>query len=338
MQRFLLLSLLTVLLSACAAPATSAPTAITGSATPAPGATVTLSPSPTQPLPTAKAMVDPLAWQSFGPNSEIIATGADLTLWDGTPQEQRFTINQENAEKFHEGLFTFAAMANWHGNDAIRNQFANFMAYELYLKAQPEQEGAIIFGSNYHAGDPNSRNEGKFVEVNEKVDYSQSAVAFDDTDDTPEGEGWIHLGAGVIFKMGVLQLEDGRNVIQFIFSDKNQYDDTAMSNLGLNQEKSNVENVMVLTQALNMLISRGGRMANRDRLSLVGINRDGSWFINFGFAAIDKSYLKAMENGTEYLEAVEEEMTDVGWDARVTLYNLSNWWAYALMAENSGRG
>lgn len=288
--------------------------------------------------PPAVEVVDPLAWQEFGSNSEIIATGADLTLWDRTPQEQRFTINQENAEKLHEGLFIFAAMANWHGNDAIRNQFANFMAYEQYLKAHPEQEGAIIFESNYYAGNPNSRSQGKFVEVSEKVDYSQIAVAFEDVGDNPEKDGWINLGGGVVFKMNVIQTNEEANIVQFIFSNRSQFGVPEYGVLGLNSESTSIENGGALVQGLNLFISWGGRMASRDRLSLVGINDDGSWFINFGFDSISKSYMNSMANGTEYIEPVGEELTDVDWDARVLLYNLSNLGAYALMAENSQRG
>lgn len=302
------------------------------------GETITISDGKTWTKVEAAEKVDPLAWQEFGPNSEIIATGAGLTLWDGTPQEQRFTINQENAEKFHEGLFTFAAMANWHGSEAIRNQFANFMAYELYLKAHPEQEGAIIFESNYYAGNPNSRSQGKFVEVSEKVDYSQIAVAFEDVGDNPEKDGWINLGGGVVFKMNVIQTNEEANIIQFIFSNRSQFGVPEYGVLGLNSESTSIENGGALVQGLNLFISWGGRMASRERLSLVGINDDGSWFINFGFDSISKSYMNSMANGTEYIEPVGEELTDVNWDARVLLYNLSNLGAYALMAENSRRG
>jgi superoxide dismutase len=240
--------LLFFFLAACAAPTAVPPTATLAPMQP----TATLEPSPTatQSAPKVEA-IDPLAWQSFGSNSEIVATGADLTLWDGMPQEQKFIINPENAEKLHEGLFTFAAMINWHGNEAIRNQYANFMQYEQYLKTHPEQVDWTIVESNYHAGNRNSRNQGKFVKASKRVDLNQFAVALEDTDDTPEGEGWVHMGAGVVFKMRVIQTESRKNVIQFSFSDRYEDSIPDMADLGLSKKNDVNSNSATLVQVLN---------------------------------------------------------------------------------------
>lgn len=254
-----------------------------------------------------EAAIDPLAWQEFGANSEIIATGADLTLWDGTPQEQRFTLNPDHAEELHAGLLEFVAMENWHGNQSVRDQYGTFTAYLQYLEAHPQQSNLLMLVVNPDMGNKNGGQQAVWVEAGVPIDLSQIAVAFEDADGTPRGEGWVNMLGGIAFKMQVVQNQAGENVIQIAIANWVDFDRPDYSGKALNPDKSNQDNADALRQAINFLINRGGRMAtaSRDSVVMPNDNNGNTWKLNFSAFELTKSDMDRALNGTSFVEVGE---------------------------------
>ncbi len=299
----LIFSILILAAGACtpALTATSAPSetpapVFTETHTPTVAPTIVITPTPT---------INPNETQYFGTNREIVTTGADMTLWAGTPQEQNFKINPENADKLYDGLLTFVAMENWHGNEAIRNKYKNFLAYEQYLEANPVQSDVKLLELYNKPGSQNAKQHADWKEIEGQVDLSKIDIAVADTTDSPEREGWIHVGAGIVFKMEIVEI-GGVQRIKFLISDKNVYDDEPMANLGLNPQNDVNANAKDLVQALNFLTRVGDGMSNNDTRSVTIAQVGGGRTINFASrGAITKSDLKSAAMGVKYIVPAE---------------------------------
>jgi hypothetical protein len=272
--------------------ATPFSTSVPPSETPTPPATETQSPPSTD-------------LQFLGePGHEIVASEAGMTLWQGTPQEQRFALNPETATDLHDGLLTFIAMANWNGSKILRAQYKTVADYKNYLEANPVQNNLSILTLDPDRGNPNARQQAIWKTVDGVVDLSKISVVLGipENRNTPEKERWINMLGGAMFRESTVVV-DGKTIIQFEITNRNQYDMLENGMLGMGTQKTAKENAAALAQITKYLISRVALMANTRYESLVftTLNPNAPIVINFGFDSIDESYMTAMSSGTPYI-------------------------------------
>jgi hypothetical protein len=305
MKKTLLALLVLFALAACGgAPAVSPTETPTAFHTATPFST-SVPPSETPPPPATETQTPPSTEiQIFGTaGHEIITTEADMTLWAGTPEEQRFAINSETASQLHDGLFNFVAMANWNGSKTLRAQYPTVADYQKYLEANPVQKNMLIL-TLVPGAKLNGRQEAEWTKVAGEVDTSMINVVLSipENRNAPENEGWVNMLGGAMFRESTVVV-DGKTIIQFEVTNLYQYDDMDYQTLGMGPQKTVEENAASFAQITKFIVSRGELMANMKYESLVytTLNPNAPIVINFAFDSIDESYMEAMANGTPYI-------------------------------------
>ncbi|MFZ5857090.1 MAG: hypothetical protein ACOYZ6_09675 [Chloroflexota bacterium] len=138
MQRLLFLSLLTIFLSACAAPMTSTP--IQTSEVNITPTTTLMPPSETPTLtPLPVATEDPYVWRLVGEKGEIAVRDIDLTLWPGTEGEQKFAVNPEYAGQLRRAMLMHIYAVNWAADETFKAQYKTYDKWQEAIDVEPEK-------------------------------------------------------------------------------------------------------------------------------------------------------------------------------------------------------
>ena len=179
MQRLLLLSLLAILLSACAAPITNTPPTIqvTVPSTPSPPVQPTPAPAETW---VPVEVVDPKAWYSAGPSGEIVGQEGDLCLFGATEQCFKFA-SPEVAVEARDGLQRVTLVMWWAESEEVRAQYETFDKFVAAVRAQPLRSDGLLMKPDEQANvdsslvdgyNPIDPETGKPMEI----DYSRYSV------------------------------------------------------------------------------------------------------------------------------------------------------------------